>query len=80
MVLWKGTLHVDDKDCLAEMFRDRIMESEPPSVPLKRNQTAAFVLGQLASLDSTWLHPCWLAFAKIARDCVDTLKVGTTAG
>lgn len=65
-------LHVDDKDHLAKMFRDRITESEPWSVPLKRNQRAAFVLGQLAPLDSTWLHPCWLAFAKIARDCVDT--------
>lgn len=65
-------LHVDDKDHLAKMFRDMITESEPWSVPLKRNQRAAFVLGQLASLDSTWLHPCWLAFAKIARDCVDT--------
>lgn len=49
-------LHVDERGCLAvsartvaEMSRDRIMESETLSIPLnKADQRPAFVLGQLA--------------------------------
>lgn len=81
-------LHVDDSGYSAvsaktaeEMSRDRILESEALSIPLtKADQRPAFVLGQLAWLDSTWRRPCWLVLAKIARDRADKLTGWTTTG